>query len=173
MWYCSSDIAHRASPLWYQINVPSRIWSTVSWKCRIYWIKNGRLSQPSHHTWIDPLFTSTYFFFWPKLNKNPQIKYFTYVSTLSKRYLSHKDLNKGQFNSIIQSPDQVSPDPLLPIFSFGHKFLHRTGPESRNESAETTFYQSTEKTLPDEYRWEGDFGALVFDLRRSRFGART
>ena len=48
----------------------------------------------------------------------------------------------------------------------------RAGPESRNESARTTFYQSAEKTLPDEYRGEGDFalsflffGTLVSVLR--------
>ena len=54
---------------------PSGIRSTVR-RCRIYWMKNWRLSEPSHHGWINrPCISRVIerplvFKFWTKLSKN-------------------------------------------------------------------------------------------------------
>ena len=50
---CQLGFPHSQFYYWaIDIVTPRGIRSTVSWKHQIYWMKNKRLNQPSHHGWI-------------------------------------------------------------------------------------------------------------------------
>ena len=51
----SNTISTKSIHFWaIDIPYPSRIRSTVPRRCRIYWMKNWRLYEPSHHGWTTP-----------------------------------------------------------------------------------------------------------------------